>query len=117
MNAMMKGASDNDVRTMAAFLAKLPPPQPVAGPTDPARMEAAHILAQSHRCNFCHAGNYAGQENVPRLAGQREDYLIKTLREYKSDTRRGYDAAMADVIQPISDEQILDLSYFLARVP
>ena len=116
MNAMMQGASDNDVRTMAAFVAKLPPPQSMAGPTDAARMEAARTLAQSHRCNFCHAGNYAGQENVPRLAGQREDYLVKTLRAYKSNTRRGYDASMADVIQPITDEQILDLAYFLARV-
>lgn len=51
-----------------------------------------------------------------RLAGQREDYLVKALREYKSNTRRGYAAAMAEVLYAISDEQILDLAYFLARV-
>jgi cytochrome c553 len=38
------------------------------------------------------------------------------LREYKNNTRRGYDASMADVLFPISDEQILDLAYFLARL-
>ena len=56
-----------------------------------------------------------GQQNVPRLAGQREDYLAKALREYKDNSRRGYDASMADVLYHISDEQIADLAYFLAR--
>ena len=55
--------------------------------------------------------------NVPRLASQREDYLVKALRTYKNNTRRGYDAAMAEVLYEISDEQILDLAYFLARIP
>ena len=40
----------------------------------------------------------------------------KRMREYKNNTRRGYDAAMADVLYPISDEQIGDLAYFLARL-
>ena len=38
------------------------------------------------------------------------------MREYKSNTRRGYDASMADVLYGVSDEQILDLAYFLARL-
>lgn len=79
-------------------------------------MERARALSEQHRCNFCHNGDYGGQENVPRLAGQREDYLAKALREYKSDARRGYDASMADVLYPVSDEQILELAYFLARL-
>jgi cytochrome c553 len=54
---------------------------------------------------------------VPRLAGQREDYLVKALRAYKNNTRRSYDAAMGDVLYGISDEQLLDLAYFLARFP
>ena len=41
---------------------------------------------------------------------------MKALREYKNNTRRGYDAAMADVLYLIRDEQILDLAYFLSRL-
>jgi cytochrome c553 len=51
----------------------------------------------------------------PGLAAQREDYLGKALREYKSNTRPGYDASMAEVTQPISDAEILDLACFMAR--
>jgi cytochrome c553 len=39
------------------------------------------------------------------------------LREYKSNTRPGYDASMADVVAPITEQDILDLAYFAARQP
>jgi cytochrome c553 len=116
MNQMMQGFKDGDLRDMADYLAKLPPPKPAGDAADPARMEPARGLVEQHRCNFCHNPDYSGEQHVPRLAGQREDYLAKTLRDYKNNTRRGYDASMADVLYPISDEQILDLAYFLARV-
>ena len=43
-------------------------------------------------------------------------YLVKALRGYKDNSRHGYDATMAEVMQPISDDQILDLAYYIARV-
>lgn len=117
MNQMMQGLNDEDLRNMAAYLAKLVPPKPVGGPIDPVRMERAQLVIEQHRCNFCHDRDYSGGHNVPRLAGQREDYLVKAMREYKNNTRRGYDDSMADVLYPISDEQILELAYFFARFP
>jgi cytochrome c553 len=111
---MIKGLSDEDVRRMAELIAQLPPPSPASEPPDLARLERAHALIQQHRCNFCHNQDFSGVQNVPRLAGQREDYLVKALREYKSNARRGYDAAMADVMYPVTDADILDLAHFLA---
>jgi cytochrome c553 len=116
MNQMMQGVSNNDLKALATAIAKLPPPKPPEGAADAARMDATRTLAEQNRCNICHGTDYAGGENVPRIAGQREDYLAKTLREYKSNTRRGYDAAMADVLHSVSDEQIGDLAYFLSRL-
>jgi cytochrome c553 len=116
MNEMAKGLSDNDLRGFADAIAKLPAPKPVEGPVDAARMERARVLVEQNHCNVCHTPSFAGQENVPRIADQREDYLVKALRGYKDNSRRGYDAAMADVVPSITDEQILDLAYYLARV-
>jgi len=116
MNEMAKGLSDDDLRGFADAIAKLPAPNPVEGPVDAARMERARVLAEQNHCNVCHTPNFAGQQNVPRIAGQREDYLVKALRGYKDNSRRGYDAAMADVVPQITDEQILDLAHYLARV-
>jgi cytochrome c553 len=115
MTEMLHGATDTDLQAMAAALAKLRPPAPTAGAVDQARIDRAKALIGQNRCNFCHSGNYAGGENVPRLAGQREDYLLKALRDYKNNARRGYDASMADVLYPIADEHLPDLAYFLSR--
>ena len=115
-NEVTQGLSNEDLRNLSDLIAKLPPPQPAGDPSDASRMEGARAVIEQQRCNFCHNRDFSGEQNVPRLAGQREDYLVKALREYKSNTRRGYDASMADVLYPISDEQILDLAYFLSRL-
>ena len=116
MNDMAKGLTDDDLRSFADIFAKIPPPQPDAGAVDDARMQRAQALVVQNRCNFCHTPSFAGQDNVPRIADQREDYLVKALRGYKDNSRHGYDASMADVMAPITDEQILDLAYYIARV-
>jgi len=116
MNEMTKGLSDEDLRSVADAVSKLPPPPPVADSPESARMDKGRALAGQHRCNFCHQANFQGVENVPRLAGQREDYLLKALRGYKDNTRRGYDAQMSEVVYSMKDEEFADLAYFLARV-
>ena len=114
MNEMAKDLSDADLQKFADTVAKLPPPQ--AAPNgDGARMANGAALAAQHRCNFCHAANFAGNDSVPRLAAQREDYLLKSLREYKAGTRNEYQPVMAEVIQPMREEDFVDLAYYLAR--
>ena len=115
MNEMAKPLSDDDLRAISDRIAKLPPPKPPAGPVDAARMERGRALLGKYRCVFCHHEDLAGAENVPRIADQREDYLVKTLREYKSNARHGYDATMAETLQPVSDPEILDLAYAVAH--
>lgn len=116
MTAMMKGVGDDELRQMAAAIAQLSAPRPSGEPPDPTQAEHARQLIQQHRCNFCHNQDLSGEQNAPRLAGQREDYLAITLREYKNNTRRAYDPSMADVVYPLSDEDILDLAHYLARL-
>jgi cytochrome c553 len=116
MNEMAKALTDDDLRIFSDFIAKLPKPAPPADAGDPARMQRAQALAQQHRCDACHNPDFSGKDNVPRIANQREDYLARTLSEYKDNSRRGYDGSMADVMAPVTAEQIADLAYFLARV-
>jgi cytochrome c553 len=115
MNEMAKALSDDDLRAFSDFLATLPKPAPPADAGDPARLQRAQALVQQHHCNSCHNTDFSGKDNVPRIADQREDYLAKTLREYKDNSRHGYDGTMAEVLQPVTLEQIADLAYFLAR--
>jgi cytochrome c553 len=116
MNDMAKEFSDDDLRAFSELIGKLPTPKPPADAGDPARLQRAELLVQQHRCNSCHNTDFSGKDNVPRIAHQREDYLAKTMREYKDNSRHGYDATMAEVLQPVTPEQIADLAYYLARL-
>jgi cytochrome c553 len=115
MNEATRGLQDAELRKAADVIAALPPPEPVSD-IDAERMEKARTLAARNRCNFCHQSEYAGHSNVPRLAGQREDYLLKTLRSYKDNARYGYEAQMSEVLYPLRDEDLVELAYFLARL-
>jgi cytochrome c553 len=116
MNEMAKPLTDDDLRLFSEWIGKLPKPKPPADAGDPARLQRAQALAQQYHCNACHNTDFSGKENVPRIANQREDYLLKTIREYKDNSRHGYDATMAEALQPVTSEQIADLAYYLARL-
>ncbi len=115
MSEMTKSFTDDDLRNFSDFLAKLPTPPVPADTGDVARMQAAGALITQLRCNACHGLDLAGRENIPHIADQREDYLVKTLRDYKSNTRHGYDGVMAEVLAPVTDAQIVELAYYIAR--
>jgi cytochrome c553 len=116
MNEMTKSFTDDDLRAFSDFIATLPKPQAPADAPDGARMQKALAIVTQNHCNSCHQADFSGAENVPRIANQREDYLVKTLREYKDNTRHGYDAAMADVMGSVTAEQIPELAYYIAHV-
>src|ERR1700678_1999108 len=116
MNQMAKALTDDDLRAFSDFIATLPKPSPPVDAGDPARLQRAQALVQPHLCGSCHNADFSGRDNVPRLADQREDYLAKTMWEYKDNSRHGYDGTMAAVLQPVTPEQIADLAYFLARL-
>ena len=53
---------------------------------------------------------------MPRLAHQREDYLLKTLRDYKSGARHAYEPIMLEVLQPLDDAQFIEFAYYLVHL-
>jgi cytochrome c553 len=112
-----KDLSDDDLRQFSDFIAKLPAPQPAKNGVDTGRMQRAYTLIEQHRCSFCHTLNLSGRDNVPRIAAQREDYLAKALREYKSNARVGYEPIMLVVVKPLDDADIADLAYAISRMP
>jgi len=121
MQAMAASLSDNDIRNVAAwFAAQKPPPVGANGQADPALRASGAKLVQGNRCAACHKDDFSGapQQATPRLAAQREDYLLKALRDFKTGTRVGGGvAAMADVVQPLSDADLKALAHFMAHFP
>lgn len=115
MNAAVAHLADRDVADIAAYFERQKPSPPPED-ADPGRMTRGQALARQHHCDSCHLPNFAGQNQMPRLAGQREDYLVKAMRDYKSGMRAGFDGMMNAVLHPLDDAGIRELAYYLARL-
>ena len=89
MTALAANLSDEDVRNLGAYYASLPPDtRPPAQDPSPALTEAGRELAETHRCSGCHTEAFTGKQGAARLAHQREDYIAKSLTDYRSGQRR-----------------------------
>ena len=116
MQPVVEQISNEDIRNLGAYFSSLTPPK---GPKDdnPDLSEKGKQAAAGRRCASCHTDTYAGTKAVARIAGQREDYLLKALHDYKSGVRSGGAmAAMADVAYPLSEEEIEALAHYLAHL-
>jgi cytochrome c553 len=53
---------------------------------------------------------------MPRLAGQREEYLRSEMLAYRDGTRSGGDTVMAAALYGVKDDEITALAHFLSRL-
>jgi cytochrome c553 len=117
MQPIAEQLSNDDVRNLGAYFASLPPPRAATPDDNPDLSSKGAQAAVGRRCGSCHTDSYAGTKAVARLSGQREEYLLKALHDYKSGLRSGGGgAAMAEVAYPLSDEEISALAHYLAHL-
>jgi cytochrome c553 len=117
MQPIVEQITNEDIRNLGAYFASLTPPKPPASDDDPDLSKKGAQAAVGRRCASCHTDSFAGTKAVARIAGQREEYLVKALHDYKSGARSGgAGAAMSDVAYPLSDEEITALAHYLAHL-
>jgi cytochrome c553 len=116
MIAFAENMPDKDIEDLAAFFASLPPGPPAdRGPRDAALFAAGQALTGPRNCGVCHLPNFAGREQVPRLAGQREEYLARAMTEYRDGRRVGVDTQMNGAVFGLTDAEIAALAHYLAQ--
>src|SRR4051812_2113746 len=116
MQPIVEQLNNEDIRNLGAYFASLTPPNPPADDNPDLSKKGAQAAA-GRRCASCHTDSYAGTKAVARVAGQREEYLLKALHDYKKGARSGGgQAAMADVAYPLSEEEIEALAHYLAHL-
>jgi cytochrome c553 len=113
MMPFVKELKDAELDALAKHYAKLTP-KPSGEPIDPARVRRGADLAASLRCASCHQPDLSGQQQMPRLAKQRVDYLIHSLKEYRDNTRTGADTLMSNVVAGLPDVDIAALAHYAA---
>jgi cytochrome c553 len=113
MNPIAEALNNDDVRNLGAYYASLPPPPLSVAPD--ALTQVGEKTALAHRCKSCHGDDYNGFRAAARLSGQREDVLLKALRDYKSGARISSGvASMADVTYELTDADMQALAHYMA---
>ncbi len=102
-----------DLLPLAEYFSKLKWPnlqQPPA-PQDVATKALAAVASVG--CIGCHLDHFQGDGTTARLAGQRHDYLIKTMTDFR-DKKRGNNPGMSDLMNATSPDNLAALAQHLA---
>src|ERR1700712_3053901 len=117
MQPIVEQLKNEEIRNLGAYFASLTPPKASTSDDNPDLSQKGAQAAVGRRCASCHTDSFAGTKAVARIAGQREEYLVKALHDYKTSVRSGGGmAAMADVAYPLSEEEIEALAHYLAHL-
>lgn len=115
MAGMFKGVTDRGLTDMAAYFANQKPFTGPRGKPDEKRRARGAELAKSLGCGTCHMSDYRGQQQVPRITHQREDYLARAMKDYRDNKRAGSDTSMNAVLYQVGDGDIQALAHYLAH--
>lgn len=113
MMPFVKDLKDDEATALAEHFAKLPP-KPSDEKLDPALVKRGTALSEERRCGSCHLPTLAGQEQIPRVAKQRVDYLIRSLKEFRDGTRLGADTNMSVPVAGLPDADLAALAHYAA---
>ena len=113
MKGLLADMKDEEFTALAKYFSQQKiQSQTIALDTSKATRGAA--LSKRGQCGSCHLPDYAGREQMPRLAGQREDFLLSSMKEFRDGRATGRDTIMAATLRGLSDADLTDLAHYLA---
>ena len=116
MQGLMKGLPDSEIVAVAKHYTAQPV-QAVAGrPLDKTLDKRGRDVTVKLRCASCHDKTFRGREQMPRLAGQREEYLNSRMRALRDKPPPGNDTIMSATLYGVSNADIDALAHFLAHL-
>jgi cytochrome c553 len=124
MSLLVKDFSNDDLRGFAEVIGKLPAVSAEKNETTNSatneatnnkKLQLGKELSSTHNCISCHGTDLSGGQQVPRLAGQHEDYLLRVLEQFRSGQRLGYTPAMNEALAGLTPEDLAALAHYLSK--
>lgn len=112
MTPMVAGLTRDEMREISDYFSKQKPPLQTFK-TDPEKARLGKLKADETLCTMCHLGGFAGQNEVPRVAGQHYDYIVKQLTDFKARARTNDAGTMTSVANTITAQDIENLAHYL----
>ena len=113
MTPMTAGLSKDDMREIASYYSK----QKLSSKGFKADAEKAKLgkaKADETLCAMCHLGEFVGQNEIPKVAGQNYDYVVKSLTDFKAKTRTNDAGNMTSVASTLSATDIENLAHYIS---
>jgi cytochrome c553 len=115
MSPMALNLTNADLNELAAYYSAQKPLAPTTTIVASRAADGAAV-AQKNNCTACHTATLAGQQHIPRLAGQHRDYLAVQLKEFRAGTRAEMDGVMTSAAQGLSPADIDLLADYLSTL-
>ena len=113
MTPIAQSLSKEDALALAAYFAGKPWPKTGAPSASKADTASAMTAIKSVVCSSCHLEQFQGNSSVPRLAGQSQDYLAKTMTDFRTRVRAN-NPGMSDLMNTVTPEQLTAMAAYLA---
>ncbi|CAM2188700.1 cytochrome subunit of sulfide dehydrogenase [Paraburkholderia sacchari] len=115
MSPIASGLSREDMMDLADYFAAQRP-VPVHVNADPAKIDAGRSKAAEVLCTMCHLGGFSGQNEIPRVAGQYTQYVVKQLEDFRARRRTNDAGNMTSVTKGLSDDDIRNLAAYISNL-
>jgi cytochrome c553 len=115
MTPMAASLSREDMMALGNYYAAQKP-RSVKFTPDPARVEKGKKVNDAVLCPMCHLGEFKGQNEIPRVAGQWPEYVKKQLHDFKARRRTNDGGNMTSVSATLSEEDIENLAHYIGNL-
>ena len=120
MVPMLQKISNADLKVLAAHLASQSPVQPAAQ-NSPLVERGRALYEQGNEtvpaCVGCHQANAVGAPRYPRLAGQRQAYVVQQLASFKQGARTNDRArVMRNIAANLSEQDMQAIAEYLVTL-
>ena len=112
MNPFVAPLSREDMFDLSAYFASQKA-KPGNFKVDEKRAARGKAKADETLCTMCHLGGFAGQNEIPRVAGQHYAYIVKQLSDFKARKRTNDAGNMTSVAHTLNDTDIENLAHYL----
>ena len=115
MSPMAAGLSKEDMWAIGAYF-ESQKQAPSTYKVEGAKVAEGKKIADDALCTMCHLGGFSGQNEVPRVAGQHYEYIVKQLMDFRARNRTNDAGNMTSMTRGLTDDQIDKLAQYITNL-
>lgn len=114
MKGLLDGMGDAEIVALANYFS-VQIRATVTSSVNITKYQRGQAISTGMLCGSCHLPDYAGRQQIPRLAGQQEVFLRTAMKQFRDSPGPGRDTIMSASVHGLTDDELSDLAHFLTN--